>query len=175
VSPRTELKVDYARSRTAIRIVADFSEHWEFRNKTFGYVSARIKVPYKAGADFWVHLNLIAQPATHHENASAPPGLVHNEDDGECHYEIADRKIIVIVPLDRPELWGRTKESNKPLIYVDRSMATHSLCKWQDGIWLDLRVWITSEADRVPVPVRFEKGDSATVSGGQFESNRRKH
>jgi hypothetical protein len=59
---RTDLKPGYTNARTALKLVADFSNHWKLLEKTYGYKSARIKVPYKQGADFWVHLNLIAQP-----------------------------------------------------------------------------------------------------------------
>ena len=173
--PRTELKVDYTDRRTALRLIADFSNHWQLLKKTYGYNSARMKVPYKAGADFYAHLHLIAQPATSDVDASMAPDLQYFEDDGIFRYEIRDRKVTVIAPLNRPELWGKVKDSPTPLLYIDRSMSTRPLCRWQDRIWLDLRAWITTGADRAPVPDQYEEGDGVAISGGQFESKRRKH
>lgn len=172
---RKDLQACYTNSRTALKLTADFSQRWEFREKTFGYVSARIKVPYKQGADFYVHANLIAQPATRAAEASIPPDIVFEEDDGPFRYEIRERKLTATIPLDQPGLWGTVKSGSKPLLYVDRSMATSPLCRWRENIWLDLRIWITSESDQVPVPSQYERGDGLTVSGGQFESNRRRH
>jgi len=167
--------VCYTNARSAMKLTADFSKHWELRTKTYGYVSARIKVPYKQGSDFFVHLNLIAQPATTGAEDSVVPDIVFEEDDGTFHYEIRNRKLTVVVPLDQPELWEKTKDTNKPLLYIDRSMTTRSLCELNARRSLDLRVWITSEADQVPVPSQYERGDDVAVSGGQFESNRQRH
>ncbi len=172
---RTDLTACYANGRTALKLVADFSEHWELLEKTYGYKSARIKVPYKAEADFWVHINLIAQPATKSEEAKNPPEIEFQENDGPFYFDIAGTILTVIVPLDRPELWGTVKGRTTPLLYVNRSITQRSLCAWKDGIWLDLRVWITSEADRPPLLPQREDGQPNTVSGGQFESNRRTH
>lgn len=172
---RSDLKLGYTNGRTALRLVADFSNHWGLREKTYGYQSARIKVPYKQGADFWVHLSLIAQPRTRSSGFESPPGIRHHEDDGTFCFDIADRKLTVIVPLNRPDLWGTVKGKTTPLLFIDRSMNTNPLCAWKDGICLDLRVWITTEANRPAVPSQYENGDGNTMSGGQFESNRRKH
>jgi len=172
---RTDLKPSYTNTRTALRLVADYSKHWGFREHTFGYQSARIKVPYKRGADFWVHLSFIAQPRTSSPLAAQPPDIFLDEDDGPFHFEIHDQKLTVIIPLNRSELWGKVQGKSTPLLYVDRSTNTIPLCIWQEGISLDLRVWVTSEADYPPIPVDYESGDRATLSGGQFESNRRRH
>jgi hypothetical protein len=167
---RTELSTCYANRRTSLKLVADFSAHWKALEKTYGYVSARIKVPYKEGADFWVHLHLIAQPATFDVAASLPPRILFEKHDGQFYFQIRDCTLTVIVPLNQHALWGTVQGKTTPLLYVDRS-----LCRWKDDISLDLRVWITSESDRIPVPPQYEQGDGITVSGGQFESNRRKH
>lgn len=172
---RMDLKPGYANGRTTLKLVADFSNHWKLMEKTYGYKSARIKVPYKDGADFFVHLNLIAQPGNTRPEASTAPNVFFEEDDGPFHFEIKDRKLTIIVPLNKPELWGKVKGKTTPLLYIDRSTNSCPLCSWKEGIWLDLRVWITSEADRPATLPQYERGDKNTVSGGQFESNRRKH
>lgn len=169
-APRTDLTACYALGRTALKLIADFSDHWERREETYGYVSARIKVPYQKGADFWVHLNLIAQPATFDAWASKPPDVTFEGDDGTCLFEIRDRKLTVIVPLDEPELWGKVHGKSTPLLYIEKC-----LCRWTEKATLDLRVWITSESDRIPVVQQYQDGEPRTVSGGQFESNRRRH
>lgn len=172
---RTDLKPGYANGRTALKLIADFSKHWGLREKTYGYQSARIKVPYKEGADFWVHLSLIAHPGTKRLEASKPPEVCLEEIDGPFRFEIRDQRLTVIVPLNQPELWDTVRGKTTPLLYIDRSANTRPLCIWQDGIWLDLRVWITSEADRPPTFPQYEKGEKNMLSGGQFESNRRRH
>jgi len=172
---RTDLTVCYANRRTALKIVADFSARWELREKTFGYQSARIKVPYKEGADFFVHLSFIAQPANTRKEASLPPDICLEEDDGGNHFEIKEGKLTIVVPLNRPELWRTVRGKTTPLLFVDRSTNSCPLCTWKDGIWLDLRVWITIEADRPPVLPQYFVGEKNTVSGGHFESNRSRH
>ncbi len=172
---RTDLKPGYTNARTALKLVADFSNQWKLLEKTYGYKSARIKVPYKDGADFWVHLNLIAQPGTTRPEASTPPDVSMEEDDGPYHFEIKNKKLTIVMPLNRPELWRTVNGKTTPLLFIDRSTNSCPLCGWRDGIWLDLRVWITSEADRPPTIPQYESSEKGTVSGGQFESNRRRH
>ena len=172
---RTDLKPSYTNGRTVLKLVADFSKHWGFRARTYGYQSARIKVPYKQGADFWVHLSFIAQPRTSSPLAAEPPDIFLDEHDEPFHFQIHAQKLTVLIPLNRRELWGKVQGKSTPLLYVDRSTNTRPLCIWQEKIWLDLRVWVTSEADQPPVPVNYESGDGHTLPGGQFESDRRRH
>jgi hypothetical protein len=172
---RIDLRPEYTNRRTALKLVADFSNHWTFLNKTWGYKSARIKVPYRLGSDFWVHLNLIVQPAQSRQEFSTPPDVHLEEDDGPFHFEIRDKQLLIVAPLDQPNLWGTVHGRTTPLLYIDRSTNSRPLCNWQDGTWLDLRVWITSEADRPPTLPQYENSPKEMVSGGQFESNRRRH
>lgn len=172
---RTDLTACYTNRRTALKLVANFSEHWELLEKTYGYKSARIKVPYRSGADFWVHINLIAQPATKSDEAKSPPEIEFQENDGPFYFELAGTTLTVIVPLNLPELWGTVKGRTTPLLYVNRSITGCSLCKWKEDIWLDLRVWITSEADRPPLSPQRDHGQVNTLFGGQFESNRQRY
>ena len=174
MASRTDLRPGYINGRTAIVLIADFSNQWKLLEKTYGYKSARIKIPYKQGAGFWVDLNLIAQPRTTASEASQPPEIRLDEDDGPFHFEIENRRLTIIIPLDRPELWATVKGKTTPLLYIDRSTNSAPLCGWKNGIWLDLRVWITSDTERIPT-VQYENSQPGTVSGGQFESNRKRH
>lgn len=171
---RNDFTASYANSRTALKLIADYSRRWELRQHTYGYRSPRIKVPYRAETDLYVSLSLVVYPATSRSIHAVPPAIAFEEESGGCRFEIKDRRLTVTVPLDRPHLWGTVKGSSKPLLYVDRSWQNGSLCQWTPGVSLDLRVWITKGTE-VWVPDEYESGDGTALSGGQFESNRRKH
>jgi hypothetical protein len=171
---RNDLLASYANKRTSLKLVADLSNHWGIRTQTYGYQSARIKVPYKSGADFWVHMSLIVKPVSTREAFSRPPVFSSADDYGPFHFELSEQRLTVIVPLNREDLWGTVKDKSTPLLYIDRSEFTRPLCQWDDSC-LELRIWITSEAVRPPTLPEFVKGVEHTVSGGQFESNRRRH
>jgi hypothetical protein len=82
--------------------------------------------------------------------------------------------LTVIVPLNREDLWGTVNGKSTPLLYIERSMFTRELAVWNDSC-LELRIWITSEALRPPTLPEYAKGTKGLLSGGQFESNRRRH
>ena len=171
---RNDLQASYANRRTSLKLVADLSKHWGIRTQTYGYQSARIKAPYKNGSDFWVHMSLIVKPVTIRDEFSKPPTFSLADDYGPFHFELNEQKLTVIVPLNREELWGTVKDRSTPLIYIERSLFTQPLYEW-NGSWLELRIWITSEAVRPPTLPEYDGGAQRTVSGGQFESNRQRH
>ena len=171
---RDDLQASYSNKRTSLRLVADLSQHWGIRTQTYGYQSARIKIPYKSGADFWVHMSLIVKPISTRDEYSRPPAFSFADDFGPFHFELGERKLTVVAPLDREDLWGTVKGRSTPLLYIERSMFTRQLCDWNDSA-LELRIWVTSEALRPPTLPEYEKRTEHTVSGGQFESNRRRH
>lgn len=172
---RTDLKLDYVNRRSAIRLVADFASHWDLRENTYGYRSVRQKLPYKADSNFYCQLSLVVSPKSVSKSVLAPPDLYFKEDVGGFSFEIDSGRITAIVPLNRPELWGTVKGSTTPLLYVDRSRQNKSLCEWKPGVFLDLRIWISTLAEQVPIPDQYEEGQPNMLPGGQFESNRRKH
>jgi hypothetical protein len=171
--PSPEFNVHYANGRTTVVMEADLDRGWKRLEKTYGFFS-QTRVPYKGDLTLRTQLVVQFQPASFeglaHEFLDLQIGA-NEYGDEKLNYQLANKQLIVSVALHPDMPWRKTPQG-RPEIFVEQL----PFLSLDAPHWYDLRAWIVvHESPRRPIPDLREWTQKHFVSGGQFESNRRKH
>ena len=128
--------VTYADNRQTVVLKADLVKGWRRLEKTYGFFE-QMWIWHRGDMRVRTMLTLLAQPATFDPSAAEFPNIILRGGTELTSFEIAEKKLVVRVPLNAEQPW-RLMMGKRPGIYFEDL----SLEIGQAKYWLDLRVWL---------------------------------
>ena len=168
---RPVFDVHYADGRRKLVMEADLHQGWTKLQKTYGFFR-QTRIPYRNDLSIRAQLSLIAQPASFGVWAQTFPSTNAEFGDDDLSYHLHEERLIVRVALRPGQPW-RTTKTGRPELYIEQLPFLNT----DHSHWYDLRGWIVfheGSPRRIP-DVRVWAENNLVVSGGQFESDRRRH
>ncbi len=161
--------VFYSHQGTAIVLRGDLGKGWRKLKNRWGFDSA-LPIPFRHDWSIRAHLRVTA----HGELAESVPEFPDfplESSDQFLTYSLRNRILEITIPLNKDQPW-RTMSNGRPGLVVEQ----RPFLKVDKRLHFSFSALIVfHEPFPAPIPDVKEWGQKMFVSGGQFESNRRRH
>lgn len=164
------LDLSYANHASVLVARADLRNGWGRLKHTYGF-NASQNIDFRGNSHFRVQLTVCVVPATLEPRASSFPDASVDFGTPLFPFSLHDGFLTAQMALSIDQPW-RILSTGRLGLFINEPV----FLVLEPQLWLDLRMLVVlHENTRMHIPTIREWGERFFVSGGQFESNRRRH
>ena len=163
-------EIYYSDHGDALVLKADLDRGWSTSPRRYGFRD-NAKIDFRGDSAIRAQLRITPSPITVKGKVPEFPSIVREWDSSQfVNYSLRDRVLEMKVALVKEQYW-KMMTSGRPGLYI-REIPFVDI---DSSLQFNLEALIVFHSPRVPVRDVKEWGQRMFVSGGQFESDRRRH